>query len=393
MRRCPPLEPRDGAGKAIHLLRERGLAAAPVVDDGGRLVGMVREEDLIRLAAPDWGVSEPESVRTAALGGIMRPVDMVLTVYQDVGHAVEAFKHSSEPVLPVVCEEGRYVGVVSRSDVMHGLFSRSMPRTVGGLATPLGVYLTTGNVRAGPGNPGLVLAGAALTAIYVVARLLVNLAAWAVQEKFPQLPLLSLRLSGDMGYFGPGFVSWNLALSGAELLLFFLVLRLSPISAIHASEHKVVNAIENGEELTPESVGRMPRVHARCGTNLMTALFMAFAVAVILNWAAARLGLTGPEPLVVAAAAIFIVVVVARTRVGPLLQSLVTTKEPSPRLLMNGLRAGRQLLERYQSNPARGAGRLRRVWNMGLLQAAAGFAATAFVVWLVSARCHLGLWP
>jgi len=390
MRACPPLDPRDGAGKALRLLRERGLAAAPVVH-GGNVVGMVQEQDLIRLAAPEWWAAA-ESVRTSPVGEVMTPPEQVLTAYEGVERAVAAFKNGSASVLPVVDESGDYVGVVTRSDVMQGLFSRSIPRSVGGLATPLGVYLTTGNVRAGPGNLGLVLAGAALTLLYVFARLLVNLGAWAVQERFAGLPLLSLRVSGDQGYFGE-MLPWHLAMSAAELVLFFIVLRLSPISAIHGSEHKVVHAIENGEELTAENVARMPRVHARCGTNIMAALFVALVVAAIFDQVVGLLGFAGPVGLMAAAAVIFIAVIVARTRIGPVMQALVTTREPSPRLLANGLRAGKQLLERYQSNPSAGAGRLRRVWNMGLLQAAAGFATTGYLVKLLSARWHLGLWP
>jgi uncharacterized protein YqhQ len=40
----------------------------------------------------------------------------------------------------------------------------------------------------------------------------------------------------------------------------------------------VVHAIERGEPLLAESVRAMPRVHPRCGTNIVAAAFLATTV-------------------------------------------------------------------------------------------------------------------
>jgi len=37
----------------------------------------------------------------------------------------------------------------------------------------------------------------------------------------------------------------------------------------HGAEHKAINCIENGLELTPENVRRQSRYHKRCGTNFL----------------------------------------------------------------------------------------------------------------------------
>jgi len=44
--------PRDHVKHVGGLLTERGFAAVPVVDDGGRLVGMVAEADILRGRMP-----------------------------------------------------------------------------------------------------------------------------------------------------------------------------------------------------------------------------------------------------------------------------------------------------------------------------------------------------
>lgn len=374
------------------LLRERGLPAAAVVAED-RVVGIVGEEELIRHAAPAWMPADPEQVRTTPVGSLMRPANITLSSEEPLRRAVEIFTESNVSVLPVVDEQGRYLGLATRSDVVTGLFAAATPRSVGGLATPLGVYLTTGALRAGPGDLGLVLAGAALAVIFMCAGLLVNLFAWAVELKCPELPLLSARLAQDTGYFA-SLLPWQLALSVAQIVLFFLLLRASPMSAIHAAEHMVVHAIEHGDDLTVEKVERMPRVHPRCGTNLMAAIFVLVAAAQLL------MVLVGPLPpaawgpaLIAGAGLMFVAALAARRRLGPLLQSLVTTRNPPRWLLSRAIKVGRQLLARYHENPTAARWGITRIWNMGLLQAAAGFIATTYLIKFISDRLNLGLWP
>jgi hypothetical protein len=57
---------------------------------------------------------------------------------------------------------------------------------------------------------------------------------------------------------------------------------------------------------------------------------------------------------------------------GMLLQRLFTVKRPTPKQLLNGIRAGRQLLERFQHQPSRFVPLPMQVWNMGFLQVLVG---------------------
>lgn len=395
-RDCPPLAPGDGAAKAMRLLRERGLPAAVVVEQG-RVVGIVGEEDLLRHAAPPWAPVEPERVRTTPVGALMRPVQVTLSEDEPLYRAVEMFTQGNYSILPVVDAQGNYASVITRSDVMTGLFAASIPRSIGGLATPLGVYLTTGVVRAGPGDLGLMLAGAALSIIFALAQLLVNLLAWAVESNFPGLPLLSARLAHDGTNFYLLF-PWQAPATAAmfllDIALFFALLRFSPLSALHAAEHMVVHAIEHGEELTPDRVERMPRVHPRCGTNMMAVLFVLIVGAQVITGLATSLPLaTSNMAAFWSMGAVLLIALAARKRLGPLLQALATTRQPPRRFLVHAIAVGKDLLARFQKNPSAPRWGIARVWNMGLLQAAAGFIAMAYLIRFVSERFNLGLLP
>jgi uncharacterized protein YqhQ len=52
----------------------------------------------------------------------------------------------------------------------------------------------------------------------------------------------------------------------------------------HGAEHKTINAFEAGAELTPESVARFPREHARCGTAfLLTVVLLSIVLFALLG--------------------------------------------------------------------------------------------------------------
>src|SRR5262249_39429583 len=59
---------------------------------------------------------------------------------------------------------------------------------------------------------------------------------------------------------------------------------------------------------------------------------------------------------------------------GGFLQQHVTTRTATERQIANGIAAGRQLLDRYQASLSEEPSRWRRVWNIGLIQVALGFA-------------------
>jgi uncharacterized protein YqhQ len=195
---------------------------------------------------------------------------------------------------------------------------------VGGMATPLGVYLTNGSLSGGVKAPALVLTGAAMSLMLVVG---VTITAW-IYDTLPQ-----------------GTPSWVVTalLNLLPVALFFLQVRLSPIAATHGAEHMVVHALERGEELKPEIVKRMPLVHPRCGTNLAIGALL-FTGLVQLMWSSFyEMG---------ALLALIITIVFWRP-IGNFAQEYVTTKPPRDKDVESAISAAEELLAKFRSSERR----------------------------------------
>ena len=127
--------------KAAALLNEHGVNGLPVVNEDGKVVGMVTEGDLIKRAAE---VKKPTYLEI--LGGIIyfdTPKEIldefqkamgklvgevmtkdVVTVIEDntVEEAATILVRKRLKALPVVNKEGSLVGVLARRDILHFLY-------------------------------------------------------------------------------------------------------------------------------------------------------------------------------------------------------------------------------------------------------------------------------
>ena len=111
------VRPDTSCREAAQLLAERGISALPVVDGGGRPVGIVSEGDLLPLETrPEPGTPprpSPERVQEVMSAEVP-------AVEHDAGIPLVAQLMLQLVVrrLPVL-EDGRVVGVVSRSDLVR----------------------------------------------------------------------------------------------------------------------------------------------------------------------------------------------------------------------------------------------------------------------------------
>ena len=116
--------PDTGLKEAAQILVEHGISALPVLDAGGRLIGIVSEADLIPVQAR----SEPRSQSTPlapSAGTTPRVVADVMTrkvitvsAGTEVSQATRAMLAAGVKRIPVV--RGRHVlGIVSRRDVVR----------------------------------------------------------------------------------------------------------------------------------------------------------------------------------------------------------------------------------------------------------------------------------
>lgn len=120
------VQPTDPVEGAAALLADRGITAAPVVDERNRLVGMVSEGDLLRDRVP----RDPTAHLRAATGPVARRPHIVVEVMTrkvvtawlsedvaDVARTMLEYDVRSVPVL-----DGRHVvGIISRRDLLRSV--------------------------------------------------------------------------------------------------------------------------------------------------------------------------------------------------------------------------------------------------------------------------------
>jgi hypothetical protein len=68
-----------------------------------------------------------------------------------------------------------------------------------------------------------------------------------------------------------------------------------------------------------------------------------------------------------------------RRQIGWVVQTVFTTKEPSPTQLRTGIESGRTLLERWRTTPWRPDSPLERLWRRGLPQLVVGLAVGSVI--------------
>jgi CBS-domain-containing membrane protein len=141
-RDAPSVTVDTGVEDVVRLFKEEEIAALPVVNEGGRCVGIVTEADLViadesgDLHIPHYIelfgglVFLPNELRhfeqrlkkaaAARVGDLMTEDPVTVeptTTVQQAAHVIVEHGHSRLPVV----EHGRYVGLVSRADVLTAL--------------------------------------------------------------------------------------------------------------------------------------------------------------------------------------------------------------------------------------------------------------------------------
>lgn len=367
----PVLSPDDPIGKAITLARAARVSALPVVEEG-RLVGVVGESDIAALMQE----GSPEQQQRIPVRAAMQREVRAVVLSTPTGEALQVMQEHGFSSLPVVSFDGRYLGMVLRSDVLASTCEAVRPPLIGGMATPLGVYLTGGGVRAGASDLGLFLTGVLLMAFNLAALLIVYGGTRWIQER-TGVPLHALLMSTPASWFD--WQDWiGTVLRAMPIVLFLLFVRLSPIAGIHAAEHMTVHAIERGEPLELEYVRRMPAVHPRCGTNL------AAGALIFLTIANLHTGVYRDLNLLLA----LVTTLLIWRPVGNWIQALFTTRPPTDKQLRNGIEVGKQLLRLYTQHGYRPLSFSRRIWNMGVLQIATGMVT----VWVVLDLLGFRVW-
>ena len=389
-RRVEPLALTDTVGKAVDTVRRSPVGATPVVDRDA-VVGMVSERDLLRLLPLSASVTDEhpaESTRTAPVESVMARDVVLLPDWYSLQQTAKLMEARSFETMAVVDERGSYLGVISRSDLIESLGNALRPFAVGGMATPLGVYLHTGNHRAGAGDLGLLLTGGTLWLLFQGGHWLVFAVLFALDE-MAGWHLSEMFLSPFVA--APQWLYWLFrVLKGTA---FLLLIRSIPLAGYHAAEHQVVHTVERGYRLDLDIVRAMPRPHPRCGTNL--AVFLALLL-LLTESLLGRVALSAGSSEELVAAALLGALMIMLTLllwqfVGMKVQQHFTTRPASDKQLRDGMEAARQILDRYHRETTHRAPWWRRVWHVGLLQVVAGFACTMGVSQLLAKWIDLSM--
>ncbi len=113
-------------------LRQHRVSAFPVVDDDGQVIGVVSEADLLAKEALDTepedlpgmitGIlhrKEAEKARGITAGDLMTSPAIIAHPGDSVEHAARLMHDRRVKRLPVVDEDGRLLGIVSRADLLR----------------------------------------------------------------------------------------------------------------------------------------------------------------------------------------------------------------------------------------------------------------------------------
>lgn len=259
------------------------------------------------------------------------------------------------------------------------------PPRLGGMATPLGVYLHDGESGGGAGAWGLMLAGALLCGLALLAQAITFA---LLQSAAPRLPGLTHWAASAPS----GLREWlSSAATWLPLPLVFVFLRLIPLSGTHAAEHQTVHCVEHGLPLTVTNIREMPRVHPRCGTNIFAGwtLFHFVFLAVFCACQSNDFGLSETVTLALIVAAP--PTLIYWRRVGGWVQQHFATRPATDAQIRGAIFAAEQVLTRREARLLSGEGRFfaaRRAWAMGFVPVLLGYGAVIGLLTLLSWR-----WP
>ncbi len=338
------------------------FGSLPVVDEETNLVGSVLAEQTLNDAIST----------TSPLGSELDQATTSLNAFSikdtaTLGTLIEKIKTSEHPLtnllmIPIVEPSGKYSGFcVSRAKLGDLIAGTLRPPKLGGLATPLGVYITSGYHIAGSKLPGLIATGVLFGLFMTLVEALYPLAAVALITAFPPLSTY-----GNEGLWG--------GIQNRYFLMDLLIgIRFTPISRLHVAEHMTINAIESGSEINLDKVRDFPKEHIRCGTNLMV-IFLGIQIgALSLHAMQSTLSITGEMLYIV----FWIVLIkVFGKPVGIWLQKHFTTTVPNDAQLESGLKAGREIIQKFKDDPHPKPSVWQRVWGMGFLQVLSAYALT-----------------
>lgn len=176
-RNVSTIAPSASLEEARRLMREKSVRQLPVTDEDGKLVGMVSDRDIREAMLPVGllpGSSEKEMEKILAdtpVEKVMTRKVVAATVNDSLEDAIVLLHDFHVNALPVVDEEGKVAGIITRTDVLNAFIEAlgvgeissrlevvvpDVPGALAGIVTIVKTFhvnitsiLTTGHTEAG----------------------------------------------------------------------------------------------------------------------------------------------------------------------------------------------------------------------------------------------------
>lgn len=113
-----------GVREAFFLMREKNIRHLPVVDEDGKMAGIVSDRELRR---PSWVDEAPDIQHVynltddLSVGDVMVRQVHVTHTYETLSKAVKTLLEHHVGALPVLNKEDELVGMLSAVDLLHAL--------------------------------------------------------------------------------------------------------------------------------------------------------------------------------------------------------------------------------------------------------------------------------
>jgi CBS domain-containing protein len=122
--------------EAARILSENRISGAPVVDEQGRVIGVISEADLLTLAGLKrehtfkdvlrniLGEPVPARKRGNKVEDVMSFPPITAKADDDIGDVAEILDNRRIKRLPVVDDNGKLVGIIARADIVRALVKK-----------------------------------------------------------------------------------------------------------------------------------------------------------------------------------------------------------------------------------------------------------------------------
>ena len=107
----------------VDLLLRRGISGTPVVDESGRLIGMVSEHDCLKAIL----VGTYQGDVGGIVGDVMTTQVDTIRLGTSIVEAANQMVSSGRRRLPVVDQENHLVGQISRTDLLRAVRAYEIP--------------------------------------------------------------------------------------------------------------------------------------------------------------------------------------------------------------------------------------------------------------------------